>query len=85
VQEILARVGDRAMDFGDLSLGLVPVAAELLLACHPALVAREPKLMLLEAVERIDPTAIAHGDEADKAFHRPQSANVEARELSSST
>lgn len=65
VQKILARIGNGAMESVDLVLGLVPVAAALLLARHAPLVARQPQLMFLEGIQRIDPTAIVDGEKPD--------------------
>ena len=61
VQEVLAHVGDAAVQALHAGLGLVPVPAAPDLARHPALVAREAYLVTLEAGQRCQKRAIAQG------------------------
>ena len=63
VQEVLAHVGDAAVQALHAGLGLVPVPAALDLARHAPLVAGKAHLVTLEAGQRREKRAIAQGGE----------------------
>ncbi len=67
VQEVVAAVGDAGVDFLDFGFGLLPVVAEFDLAAHRLLIAGQPSLVALEAVERGEEIAIAEGGKACNA------------------
>lgn len=70
VQEVLAHVGDAAVQALHAGLGLVPVPAAPDLARHPALVAREAYLVTLEAGQRCP--KICSEDDGSHAIPTPR-------------
>jgi len=71
VQVVFSGVGNVAVNFLDAGFRLFPVAAELDLATHAALILGKAFLMLLEAVKRGDEIAVAHCGE-------PRNADIDA-------
>ena len=59
VQEVFTGVGDAGVNLLNAGLRLLPVVAELDLAAHAALEARQALLMFLEAVARCDKALVA--------------------------
>ena len=71
VQEVLADMGDAAVDLLDSPFGLEPVLAELHLATHPALVAPKSLFVLSETVEGNQERGITEGG-------KPGDAHIDA-------
>ena len=67
VQEIAAGIRDIDVNTSYFGFGLLPVVAELLFPGHHPLIAFEPVLVLLEAVERFDKSAVAERGKASYA------------------
>jgi len=67
MQEVFAGISDAGVNLLNFGFRLLPVVAELDLAAHATLVARQALLVFLEAVERRDEAAVAHRGEAGDA------------------
>ena len=67
VEKVTPHIGDGAVQLLDLGFGLDPVLAELLLARHRPLVAREALLVFLETVQWGDRTTVRQGGKARNA------------------
>ena len=83
MQEVFSGVGDAGVNLLDFGACLLPVAAVFNLAAHAALIARQALLVLLEAVERGDESAVAHRGkagnthvDADKNLQKTSAANM---------
>ena len=67
MQKVFAGVGDVRVNALNLGFRLLPVVAECDFAAHGTLIACQPLLMFLEAIERFDVTSVAQSGETGNA------------------
>ena len=63
MQKVFPGVGDASVNTLDAGFRLLPVVAEFDFAAHCSLIASQPLLVFLEAVERFDVAAVTQGGE----------------------